>query len=51
MNVEVPSRQDEIESQLYVTNDFLDVIDELYPDEFEEAYQEYNRRFKGHLQG
>lgn len=37
----------EIECQWHLTCDFLDVIEELYPDEFEEAYEEYQRRSKG----
>ena len=36
------SRQEELESQLYCTWEFLDVIEKMFPDEFEEAYHNYN---------
>ena len=39
-------RNIEIESQWHLACDFLDVIEELYPDEFEDAYEEYKKRTK-----
>ena len=44
-SIPIVTRAKEIESQLYCTWDFLEVIEELYPDEFDEAYEEYKRRF------
>jgi len=43
-SIPIRTRAKEIEAQLYCTWDFLDVIEEMFPYEFEEAYEEYKRR-------
>ena len=36
--------KEEFRDLWYVTWDFLEVIEEMFPDEFEEAYEEYKKR-------
>ena len=37
-------RVEEMAEQYCLSQDFLDVIEELYPEEFEQAYEKYKSR-------
>ena len=44
----LPTREEELQSQVNCIIEFMNLIEEMFPDEFEEAYEEYKKR-KGKL--